>query len=271
MSNNISLLKVVELFNGLYVEGQMHYTNRQQLFNLETPDVWYDREKNGYSSNNFPFYTDSSIYNIPTKSSFKISGRYAFGQTYMMLPDEKNIISAKYPTLNLSWEKAIPGIFGSAVGYDILRFGIEDKIKLALAGNIMINTEAGKMFAHSSLNEADLMHFLANETIIERIADDAYFLLPYYSASTDDVFVSGHFQWHTEGFLFRQLPLFKQLKMEPIFSCNYLYTDNFGHYVELAAGVEHLFKVIRIDAAFTPYQFKDYPSEKFKLLIGFGF
>ena len=181
-----------ELFNGLYVEGQMHYTNRQQLFNLETPDVWYDREKNGYSSNNFPFYTDSSSYNIPTKSSFKISGRYAFGQTYMMLPDEKNIISSKYPTLNLSWEKAIPGIFGSAVGYDILRFGIEDKIKLALAGNIMINSEAGKMFAHSSLNEADLMHFLANETIIERIADDAYFLLPYYSVSTDDVFYCHH-------------------------------------------------------------------------------
>lgn len=260
-----------ELTNGFYVEGQMHYTQRSQLFNLATPDIWYDRENNGYSSNNFPFYTDSLQFKIPTKSSVKISGRYAFGQTYIMLPDEKNIINSKYPTINFSWEKAIPGVFGSSVNYDILRFGVEDKIKLALAGNIMINTEVGKMFAHYNLNEADLVHFLANETIIERIADEAYFLLPYYLASTDNSFVSGHFQWHTEGFLFRQLPLFKQLKMEPVFSSNYLYTENIGHYVELAAGVEHLFKIIRIDAAFTPYQFTNYPSEKFKLLIGFGF
>lgn len=62
------------------------------------------------------------------------------------------------------------------------------------------------------------------------------------------------------------------MKLEPVFSANYLYTDELNHYVEIAAGVEHLFKIIRVDIAYTPYAFENnYPAENIKVLIGFGF
>ena len=42
--------------------------------------------------------------------------------------------------------------------------------------------------------------------------------------------------------LFRKLPLFKQLKVEPVFSCNLLSTDQTPGYMELAAGIEHILR-----------------------------
>jgi len=80
---------------------------------------------------------------------------------------------------------------------------------------------------------------------------------------------TGHVSWHTEGFLFRKLPLFKQLKMEPVFSAHVLTSDTMPFYTEFTFGVEHLFKIIRVDLAMTPMHDDFIPPAR--LFIGFGF
>lgn len=261
-----------ELINGLYGNAQMYYYQRNTLENLPDVRAWIDTENQQFDANNYPFYTDSTSIALPDKFYFQLGLKYAIGQQYYMQPGEKFVTNVKYPILNLTWEKAIPGIFNSNVAYDIIKFGFDDNYKLALAGNLTLDAEAGILFSDSQLNIADQLNFAGNETIIQRISPEGYFLLPYYYAATENYFAAAHIQWHTEGFLFRQLPLFKQLKLEPVFSANYLYTDELNHYLEIAAGVEHLFKIIRVDIAYTPYTFENnYPAENIKVLIGFGF
>ena len=261
-----------ELINGLYANFQIYYYERNTLNNLSNAKAWIDSENQDFTPNNYPFYTDSSEIPLANKFYYQVGFKYAIGQQYYLQPGEKFVTSVKYPILNLTWEKAIPGLMNSNVGYDILKFGFDDNYKLALAGNLTFNAETGIAFAYTKLNIADQLNFAGNETIIQRIDPEGYFLLPYYFATTEKYYTSAHIQWHTEGFLFRQLPLFKQLKLEPVFSANYLYTNEIEHYLEIAAGVEHLFKIIRLDVAYTPYQFEDnYPAEKIKVLIGFGF
>lgn len=108
--------------------------------------------------------------------------------------------AVKYPILNLTWEKAILGIFNSNVAYDIIKFGLDDNYKLALAGNLTFNAEAGILISNTQLNIADQLNFAGNETIIQRISPEGYFLLPYYYAATEKYFAAAHIQWHTEGF-----------------------------------------------------------------------
>ena len=42
-------------------------------------------------------------------------------------------------------------------------------------------------------------------------------------------------------------PLLRRLKWQEVASLNYLTTPAAGHYLELGAGIEHVFKVMRVD------------------------
>ena len=261
-----------EFINGLYGDVLIGYTERNLLYNLPDAAVWVNTENKTYTSNDYPFTSMDPTLPLQNKFTLGINIKYAIGQKYYSQPNEKFVSSVKYPIIQLNWETAIPNVFNSSVKYHQIKLSVNDNIKLALAGNLTVEAGSGILLTDQQLNIADYIHFSGNETIIQRLSDDAYFLLPYYYAATTNYFISGHAQWHTEGFLFRQLPLFKQLKLEPVFSVNYLHTDAVNHYVEIAAGIEHLFKIIRIDVAYTPYRFDEtYPSEQFKVLIGFGF
>lgn len=260
-----------ELINGLHLDIESKYSIRKKLSNSSNAISWVDIENEVFTANNFPFMEELAT-NIPTKFSIEIQLKYAIGQTYILEPDNKFILGNKYPTLTFNWEKAISGIAASAVNYDLLRLKMDDEIKLALAGNISLNAGVGIMLSSDKLTTADLIHFSGNQTNVQRIGNEGYFLLPYYFASTDGSYFESHVQWHTEGFLFRQLPVFKQLKLEPVFSVNYLTNNIVSNYFEIAAGIEHLFKIIRVDFAYTPFKFDAiYPTPNANILIGFGF
>ncbi len=268
----ISVKAGQELFNGLHIDIEPKYTVRNQLYNTEAAEPWINRNEANYTSNNFPFYADDLVLTIPDKFSVELQLKYAIGQTYIMEPGNKFILGNKYPTLTFNWEKAISEIGASAVAYDKFKFTVTDNIKLALAGNLSVASAAGIMATSDELNVADLMHFSGNATNVQKVSNEGFFLLPYYYASTDGQYFATHVQWHTEGFLFRQLPGFKQLKLEPVFTLNYLSTDFVSNYFEIAAGIEHIFKIMRVDIAYTPFNFDAaYPIPKMNILIGFGF
>ena len=261
-----------EIVNGLYWTGQINYSKRKQLFNLSDPSPWIDYDEKGFTSNNYPFYPDTLTYTIPTKFSLAISLQYNIGQKYIMEPGSKYIISSKYPTLHLLYEKAFTYLIVSGVEYDKIEMKINDNIALGLFGNLVYTTTMGIMPAHNELNVADQFNFAGNETFTNKVTEGSFFLLPYYAALSDEYYFTSHIQWHTEGTFFRKLPLFKQFKLEPVFSFNYLQNDAVNSYMEFAVGIEHIFKLGRIDFAYSPYRFEaPYLADSYQILVGIGF
>ena len=79
-------------------------------------------------------------------------------------------------------------------------------------------------------------------------ADFAQFqLLDYYQYSTRARYVEAHYNHHFNGFIFNKVPLLRRLKWQEVFTLNYLYTPTAGNYLELGAGIEHIFGLGRVD------------------------
>jgi len=261
-----------ELFNGFYASFNAGFRDRTYLDNLDVIDSWIDFPDKTFTPNYFPFSETPFNKAMPSKLTAGISIRYQIKQQYIKQPDEKYILDSKYPRLELNYEKAFENIVENSVRYDKFEFSIQDNIKLGLAGNLQYHSSAGLLVGKRNLSAADKFNFPGNETLISRLTIDSYFLLPYYAALSENYYYAAHVQWHTEGFIFRKLPLFKQLKLEPVFTVQYLQNDALDNYFEVAAGIEHIFKIARIDFAYTPFRFdNNYPAEHFRILLGIGF
>ncbi len=268
----LSAIYSKEITNGLSGEINGSFISRNYLNNLPSADAWIDYLDKNFTPNSYPFSDEITDTDFKDKFSVGLKLHYQIKQQYIMQPDQKFILDSKYPRLDFNYEKAISGVFENTVQFDKLEFAIYDNVKLGLAGNLQYQGGAGLLIAKNQLPVADRFNFAGNETIISRTKPNSYFLLPYYTALSNEYYFSGHLEWHTEGFLFRKLPLFKQLKFEPVFSAQYLQTDVLNNYVEFSAGIEHIFKIARIDFAYTPNHFDaSYPSERMRLLFGIGF
>jgi len=269
----VSASHTQELFNGFTVRSGITYASRKQLYNISDITPLVDYETRSYTDNNFPFASADSVLSMPDIFQINLTLRYTPKQLYMITPDEKYILESNYPVFTINYKKAVPDIFNSSINYDYADIAVRDIIRLRLQGNLEYECKTGLFLQHDNVSFADIRHFEGNETWISNLQGYGYFLLPYYIASTTDPFFEAHIQWHTEGFLFNKLPLFKQLKLQPVFTFNYLTAGEMNNYIELAAGIEHLFRFARIDVAYTPYRFgSEYQyAEKFKCLIGIGF
>jgi hypothetical protein len=261
-----------EAFNGFYLDITSEYAHRTQLYNTTPLAAYFDYESRSFTSNNFSFAPDGAYLNMKDKFTCTIHLRYVIGQKYMREPGKKYILDEKYPIIKVQYEKAIGGILQSAVAYDYISCNLSDKIKMRLAGNLSYELLAGNFLNERNMSIADVKHFSGNETFINM--QGAMFLnLPYYAFSTTEPFFEAHIAYHTEGFLFNKLPIFKQFKLQPVFSYNALFTGNvMGTYHEFSAGIEHVFKLLRFDLCYTPYRFDDsYDVPKFRFVIGLGF
>ncbi len=271
-----------EILNGLTFYSGVEMAERSQLFNYDPLEPVVDIKSRHFTSNNFPFYPDYSIVPDTRLLLFDLRLRYAPGQMYMTTPNEKYILDLKYPVMILQYKKAIPGVFHNSVNYDYLAFNIYDMVKLGLYGNFEYEVMTGAFIQHEKVDVEDMIHFAGNEDLLHFTASELwissptgfnYMLLPIYAASGTDPFYEQHLQWHTEGFMFNKLPLFKQLKLQPVFSFNYLYNQTIGNYFEIGAGIEHIFRIARVDFAYTPYRFdpKYVYATHYKIVIGLGF
>lgn len=256
-----------ETWNGLYVTSNLLYAERTSLSNTPGLHTWVEDPEKEFTANELPAEGIEQVNDI-LQFSFKL--KYSIAQQYITLPGKKYILDNRYPDIYLSYKKAI-GIPGEKpVKFDYLEIKVNDEIGLQLAGNINYSLAAGKFFSAENLSVADIKHFSANQTIISKAGDESFLALPYYVYSTDKPFFEVHTAYHTEGFLFQRLPVFKQLKLQPVFTANALFTnEEAGNYVEAAAGIEHIFKILRFDIVGSKMQ--DIENIQYDFRIGIGF
>jgi len=105
---------------------------------------------------------------------------------------------------------------------------------------------AGTFINHHSMSFIDFKHFQGNQTIIGAHYNSGFQLLPYYDYSTNEGWMEAHYEHHFGGFIFNKIPLIKKLNLQEVGGVHLLLTNDI-RYIEVDAGIEHLFKILRID------------------------
>ncbi|MDJ0363606.1 DUF5686 and carboxypeptidase regulatory-like domain-containing protein [Hymenobacter sp. H14-R3] len=237
-----------EPVNGLTVRGAASYFRRVELYN--TADyLWHDVPDRAFTPNR-PVADESPDGTAFGRSDAAVLGlnlSYKPGQRYITRPDAKFNLGSKWPTFGAQARLAVPHMLGADVRYLLLQGSVRHSKQFGLLGTSSVQAIVGGFVGkQEGLTFADYRHFSGNRTLLA--ADFTQFqLLDYYQYSTRASYFEGHFSHHFNGFIFNRLPLLRALKWQEVISLNYLHTNQVGHYLELGAGVEHIFKVARVD------------------------
>jgi hypothetical protein len=237
-----------EPVNGLTVRGAASYFDRRELFNTSTY-LWHDVEGRAFTSNQ-PIAEeapDGTGFGRSKAATLSLSVSYRPGTTYITRPDGKYNLGSKYPLFNAQLRQGVGGVLGANVRYTLLQGSVRQTIQLGLFGTSAYEAVLGGFVgSQANMTFADYRHFSGNRTILTGNFNQ-FQLLDYYQYSTRSSYFEGHFNHHFNGFIFNKIPLLKSLKWQEVLSLNYLQTSQSGPYFELGAGIEHIFKLGRID------------------------
>ncbi len=253
------------LENGFSMNFSLRYEDRLPLNN--TTDFSFfkkDREmmpNHPYELAGIPFNRNQAVIAAVTLS-------FQPGQRYIEYPNQKMSIGSDAPTFELNYEKGIRSVLGSDADFDKWKFSVSDNINLKLRGEFKYRIGAGGFLNDKSVSIPDFRHFNGNETFYNTNYLNSFQLAPYYRYSnTEPFFLYGHAEHHFNGLLTNKIPLFNRLKWHLVGGANTFYVNKDNYYLELFAGIENIFKVIRVDFV-TAYQQET--GNNFGVRIGFG-
>lgn len=241
-----------ELFNGLNMSVGLEYSERKPLQN--TTDYTFVKNDDVYTSNHPLLPYDYTIPAIQKHNLAKLSigARIKFGQQYITRPDGKyNIGNDKYPTLTLGYEKGFSGS-ESRYNFDKIAARVTQDITLGNKGVLAVNLKAGIFFNAEGISFVDFKHFNGNQTHVSLTnTNNAFNLLPYYSASTNDSYFETHLEHNDKGFIMNKIPLLNKLQSKLVLGFKNLAIPERSPYQEYSVGLSNLgfgkFRILRID------------------------
>lgn len=238
-----------EPVNGLTVRGAASYFERVALYNTATY-LWHDVPGRAFTPNQ-PVADEApesaTTFGRSKAAVLSLNLNYKPGQRYITRPDGKYNMGSKWPTFNVQGRLAVPHLLGADVRYLLLQGSVRHTKQFGLLGTSSVQAVVGGFVGkQEGMTFADYRHFSGNRTLLASNFSE-FQLLDYYQYSTRASYFEGHFDHHFNGFFFNRLPLLRSLKWQEVVSLNYLHTAQIGHYLELGAGVEHIFKIARVD------------------------
>lgn len=257
-----------ELKNGILMNTKLEYASRDTLTNT-TDFTWHSSDGEDFTSNQ-PVNSELAETGFPSNQAliFEATFRFRFKQTYATRPDRKFIYSSKYPEVFLTYKKGIEAL-GSDVNFDFVQLRVTDDMKLGLIGTSTYAIGAGAFLNDDALTFVDFKHFAGNQTSLSQVGKSFKFeLLPFYEFSTTKPYLEAHYEHHFNEFIFNKIPLVKKLNLQAVASANYLTNETIGNYVELGAGIEHIFKFMRVDY-YWAFQNGDFFANGFRIGVGF--
>ncbi|MBC7448590.1 MAG: carboxypeptidase-like regulatory domain-containing protein [Hymenobacteraceae bacterium] len=290
-----------EVTNGLIIGVAAGYADRRELVN-HTDRVWRDEPGRFLTPNNpfaFPTPGDrpgtlsrATYYGQDGQHFFDASRiatgslliRYQPGQEFITRPDRKVNMGGPWPALLFRARGGIgtltlPDRIAFAPGDERTRFlqlslGAEHTIDAGLVGETTLSAETGFFPAARKhpISYLDYRHFRGNQTVLASGFSAGFQLLPYYQYSTAGAWLEAHASHHFNGFFLNKIPALRQLKWQEVATANYLHTPALGHYLEAGIGIEHIFKILRLDA-YAAYQVGDGARGRSRsgLRVGLGF
>ena len=241
-----------ELFNGLNMSFGLEYSERKALYN--TTDYTLLKSDDLYTSNNplLPYDFSTPVIEKHNLAKLTIGARIKFGQQYITRPDGKyNLGNDKYPTLSLGYEKGLMSN-KSNYNFDKIAARVTQDLTLGNKGILSVNVKAGKFFNADGISFVDFKHFNGNQTHVSLTnTNNAFNLLPYYSASTNDSYFETHLEYNDKGYIMNKIPLLNKLQSKLMLGFKNLAIPERSPYQEYSVGLSNLgfgkFHILRVD------------------------
>ncbi|MVT08136.1 DUF5686 and carboxypeptidase regulatory-like domain-containing protein [Chitinophaga tropicalis] len=242
------------------------YEDRMPVENT-TDFVIFKNDKKQFTPNH-PY----ELANVPFQKNQALVLNFAFsfqpGQRFIELPDRKVPLGSKYPTFSVAYDKGIPDIGGSDANFDKWRVQIKDNMNFKLFGEFHYRIGAGGFLNDKHVDIPDYQHFNGNQTFYNINYLNSFQLAPYYQYSnTASLYGVANVEHHFNGLLTNKIPLFNRLKWNLVAGSNTFYVNRDNNYVEVFAGLENIFKLIRVDVI-AGYQSKE--DTRIGVRVGFG-
>ncbi|MBS1609016.1 MAG: carboxypeptidase-like regulatory domain-containing protein [Bacteroidetes bacterium] len=250
--------------NGIKWNVKATYEDRIPLENTTDFSFFY---KDRVLLPNHPQELETIAFNRHQAVSAGIILTYQPGQKYIQFPDSKMPLGSKYPTLELEYIKGFKNILGSDVDYDKWRFSVFDNMNFKLLGEFRYRFVVGGFLNDNHVEIPDLQHFNGNLTTYNSKYLNSFQLAPYYQYSNAARFFAvGHAEHHFNGLLTNKVPLLGSLKWNLVIGSNAFYINRGTYYLEAFAGLENIFKLLRVDFVVANQQAD---ANKYGIRIGF--
>ena len=202
---------------------------------------------------------DDTLSRIQT-TEFIARYRWAKDEEFISGAFDRQSISSKYPVIALQGIIGIKDLFGADYNYQKLDLFIEHRVSIGRLGRIKYGLNAGKIFGETAypflkVHEGNQSYWLM---------DNAFNKMNFFEFISDQ-YVTGLIENHWDGLFFDRIPLIKKMKLRLVTTGRFAFgklsnkhkelmripsfTKSFGKtpYVEVAAGIENIFKLGRID------------------------
>ncbi len=202
-----------------------------------------------------------------------LNTRFAYKEKYASGDFTRISLGTKYPTLELHLATGLPKLAQSEYGYQKMVAHVYQRLQLGALGWTRINAEAGQEWG--GLPYPLLFLHSGNETFYY---DDLAFNTMNYFEFISDRYVQLFVEHHFEGLFLNRIPLMRRLKWREVVTGKAvagaldmartekemlllpgMYSLDQGPFVEVAAGVENILKLLRVDGVWR-LRYNDHPG-----------
>lgn len=227
-----------------------------------------DIKTRNFSSNN-PLYPQSQTKLFPDYTSFFLNASlvYSFKQHYIMEDGEKLYKIPEGPRMIFTYRKGIPKVFNSKSDYDYVEFELQqEKLDIGLWGYGSYSISAGGFFNVANVYYPEWRHFTGNLALVFNPGLKSFHLLNFYTYSTNQRFIEGHFEHDFNQHFTSQIPMLRNLKLEELIGGAFLYQPQKKQYYEAYIGLRRL--MFRADYALS-FDSKGKLGQGFKISYNF--
>lgn len=216
-----------------------------------------------------------------TTSSFTLSTRWVKDERFVTGEFDRVSLGSIFPEISFNVTGAYKGVLGADFSFLKLHFNYYHKVSLSPLGYMRYIIDAGKIIG--SVPYPLLQLHEGNETYaFDRFA---FNMMNYYEFASDQ-YASLVVEHHFQGLFLNRIPLMRKLKWREVVTGKALigsiseanrnvliFPDGLNSvskpYVEVGAGVENIFKVVRVDATWRLTHLNHSKIERFGVRVGF--
>ena len=230
----------------LRVTADLLYEDRLPVDN--TTDYSLFKYNDRFFTPNYPFEKIVTQFDRHQALIASIALQFKPGQKYVQFPRGKMAVGSKYPTFALNYYKGIENVLGSDINFDKWKFDVWDKVNFKLLGALSYRFTIGGFLNSKKVFIQDYQHFNGNQVFYASEYLNSFQLAPYYANSTIAAFYAvGHVEHHFNGLLTNKIPVFRRLNWYLVAGSNAFYVNTNNNYIEAFAGLENIFKLLRVD------------------------
>ena len=193
-------------------------------------------------------------------SEVAMNTRFAYREKFVSGTFRRVSLGTSYPAVELHTAFGAPNLFDSDYAYEKVVLRVSQRVPLGVFGNMRYAAEGGRIWG--TLPYPLLIIHPGNETFY--YDDGAYNTMNFFEFISDR-YASLWMEQHFDGYFFNRIPLFRRLKWREVLGAKAVLGDldakhsdellllpimrrlNDGPFVEANAGVENIFKVLRVD------------------------